>query len=168
MRRLQNDRGAAMVEAPIGMAIILLIAMGVLTLTQVTWTHMDLSSAVRDATRYATRAEWDPSATTVTSERYRTVGEVKAFAAQAASESGVKPEDVVVTITRDGSTFTANDTEVLQLDDHVTVEIPHQVSNPLYQTAASLTNTAAGLLHIGRPFNEDGVDIKATSTSYVE
>jgi hypothetical protein len=165
---LNNERGAAMVEAPICVAIVLLLAMGILTLTQVVWTHMDLASAVRDGARYGGRTEWDPSAETVTLERHRTIEQIQEFAAKAASESGVLEDDVIVTVKRDGETVTPGVTEPLHYGDEVTVEIRNFVSNTLYQTAASITNGAAAIFHLGRPFNQDGVHIKAVSTSYVE
>ena len=166
--RLKNDRGAAMVEAPVCIAIVLLLAMGILTLTQVVWTHMDLSSAVRDASRYGGRTEWDPSSTPVTLERHRTIEQIKDFATRAGSESGVTEQDVIVTVVRDGLTVTPAPSEPLRYGDQVTVEIRNFVSNSLYQTAASITNGMAGIFHLGDPFNEDGVHIKAVSTSYVE
>jgi Flp pilus assembly protein TadG len=170
MRRVRDDRGTAIVEAPICICIVLLLAMGVLTLTQVVWTHMDLSTTVRDAARYASRAEWDPSASQITLDRYRTVGDVREFATGAGSETGVAYQNVVVNVFRDGAEVTPapSDDFVLQLDDRVTVELVNRVSNPLYQTAASVTNLTAGIFHLGRPFDEDGVDIKAKATSYVE
>ena len=169
MRRLRDDRGAALVEAPFAIAIVLLISMGVLTITQVAWNHLDLANSVRDVSRYASRAEWDPSATTVSSARYRTVGEIKEFATRAGSESGVIGDDVVVTVVRDGVKVTPAPSDfVLQLGDRVTVQITNTVSNPLYQTAASISNAVTGIFPIGHVFDEDGVDIHASSSTFVE
>ena len=170
MRRLRDEQGSAIVESPFAIGIVLMIAMGVLTITQIAWNHMDLATSVRDASRYASRAEWDPSAETVTSARYRTVGEVKAFAARAGSESGVTEENVVVTVVRDDEPVTpapSNDF-VLKLGDHVTVQILNTVSNPLYKTAASITNAVTGIFPVGHVFDEDGVRITASSSTYVE
>lgn len=87
-----NERGAAMVESILGMAIILLVSMGLLTLTQVVWTHLDLSSTTRDVARYAARVEYDPSPSvgSVNSSRHRTEDQIAAYAKQAAAESGVE------------------------------------------------------------------------------
>jgi Flp pilus assembly protein TadG len=167
-KSLKNERGAAMVEAPLCIVIVLLLSMGILTLTQVVWTHMDLASAARDGARYAGRTEWDPSATPVTLERHRTIDQIKAFAAEAASESGVGEAEVFVTVVRDGALVTPLPSEPLHYGDQVTVEIRNYVSNSLYQTAASITNGMAGIFHLGDAFNEDGVHIKSVSTSYVE
>ena len=170
MRRLRDERGAALVEAPFAIAIILLISMGVLTITQVAWNHLDLANTVRDASRYASRAEWDPSASTVTPARYRTVGEIKDFATRAGSESGVTDDSVVVDVVRNGVKVTPapSDSFVLQLGDQVTVQIKNTVSNPLYKTAASVTNAVTGIFPIGHVFDEDGVQITASSSTFVE
>lgn len=165
---VKNERGAALVEAPLCIVIVLLLAMGILTVTQVVWTHMDLASAARDGARYGGRTEWDPSATPVTLERHRTIEQIKKFAAQAAGESGVDEDQVVVTVSRDGAPVTPAPSEPLRYGDQVTVEIRNFVSNSLYQTAASITNGMARIFHLGVPFNEDGVHIKSVSTSYVE
>ena len=174
MRRFHDDRGAAMVELPFAIGIILLIAMGVLTITQVAWAHLDLSNTVRDAARYGTRTEYDPSATTITSARHRTADEIAQFAARAGSESGVTYEpckvldpDVDEAVCGDITVSPASLTGV-GYGDHVTVTIAKTVNNPLYQTAASITNTAGSILHIGHVFREDGVQITASSSSYVE
>jgi hypothetical protein len=167
--RFRKENGAAVVEAPICIAIILLLAMGVLTITQVVWTHMDLATTARDASRYAGRAEWDPSAEIVTLDRYRTVGQIRDFAFQAGDESELLRDQIVVTVKRDDAPLTnVSDSTVLHLGDQVTVEILKTVDNPLYQSAASITNAVAGVFHLGGPFDEDGVDIKAKSSTYVE
>jgi Flp pilus assembly protein TadG len=161
MRR-RDERGAAMVEAPVCIAVVLLLLMGVVTLTQVLWTHLDLAKAAKDTARYAARVEYDPSATVLSSRRHRTADEVKAWAASVAAEAGVRPQDVTVT-TSDGSRL-----ESLRTGDQVTVTIRTTVANPLYAMAASVTNTMAGLIRAGQPFPEGGVPIKAEAQTYVE
>jgi hypothetical protein len=166
----KNDNGTAIVEAPMCIAIVLLIAMGVLTITQIAWTHMDLAKAVRDSARYGGRSEWDPSAETVTLERHRSIDEIKAFAVESASDAGIDTSNVVVTVTRNDEDITSQlaPDQPLQYGDHVTIEIKKLVANGLYGTGARITNAVSTIFGAGHPFNEDGVDIKAISSTYVE
>jgi hypothetical protein len=178
--QLRDERGTSVVEAPICIAVVLLIAMGVLTLTQVVWTHMDLASAVRDGTRYAGRVEWDPSANPVTLERHRTAEQIKDFTAKAASESGITTANITVFCELANGDGTFSDRvqcdrvddpihpEDLQVGDRVSVVIRDTVDNPLYKTAAGFTNAVSSVFGLDGPFNKDGVDIKAISTTYVE
>lgn len=159
MRRLADERGAALVESVLGIVIILLLSMGVLTLTQVIWTHLDLSSTVTDVARYAARVEYDPSATPVTSSRHRTADQIKAYATRAGSEAGVTSSDVAVSPAAP---------ETLRTGDRITVTITKTVSNPLYKVGASITNAATGIFQLGRAFDPDGIRIKSEATSYVE
>jgi Flp pilus assembly protein TadG len=157
-----DERGSAMVEAPFCIAVVLLLMMGIVTLVQVVWTHLDLADAVRDTTRYAARVEYDPSAVPAGSSRHRTAAEVKAWAESMAAESGIHAADVAVT-TSSGAPL-----ESLHAGDLVTITITTTVHNPLYRMAANTTNAMAGLLHVGQPFNPDGVPIKAEAETYVE
>src|SRR5688500_5369220 len=75
---LRDERGSALVEAPAAIAIVLLLVMGFLTLVQAAWTHHQLADAVRDGSRYATRADWDPESA-FTGSRRRTEDEVRAW-----------------------------------------------------------------------------------------
>ena len=159
MRR--GERGSAMVETTLCIPVVLLLMMGIVTLIQVLWTHLDLAEAARDTARYAARVEYDPSTLPLSSRRHRTVDEVKAWAASVASEAGVRPEDVTVTTPDD------RPLESLQAGDRVTVTIRTTVANPLYATAAGITNTMAGLFG-GQPFPSGGVPIKAEAGTYVE
>lgn len=162
MNRARDERGLAMVEAPLCIAVVLLLLMGVLTLTQVVWTHMDLAEAARDTARYATRAEYDRDTATLSSRRRRTVEEVKAWAASVASEAGVSVDDVTIT-TPDGRPL-----ESLLPGDLVTVTLTKTVANPLYTTAAGITNAMSALFPGGRPFDPEGVTITAEAETYVE
>src|SRR5688572_15664614 len=162
MTRVRDERGLALVEAPICIAVVLLLMMGVVTLTQVVWTHLDLAEAARDTARYAARVEYDPSVTPLSSRRHRTAAEVKAWAVSVASEAGVTLADVTVT------TSNGQPLESLRAGDQVTVTIRKTVSNPLYLTAAGITNAVGGLLHVGEPFPEDGMPITAEAQTYVE
>ena len=169
-----NERGAAMVESILGMAIILLVSMGLLTLTQVVWTHLDLSSTTRDVARYAARVEYDPSPSvgSVNSSRHRTEDQIAAYAKQAAAESGVEVTSPCVisggkAVCGDVTISPANP-DALRTGDEITVTITKTVSNPLYRVAASVTNAAATVFHVGHPFDENGVPIKSEATSYVE
>jgi hypothetical protein len=149
-----------MVEMPLCIAVVLLLLMGALTLTQVIWTHHELAQAARESTRYAARVEYDPSTTPLSSRRHRNESEVRAWAAQLADDAGVQASDVTVTA--------SGPLESLHAGDTVTVTIQTTVSNPIYRTAAGLTNAVSGLLHLGQAFSPDGVPIKAEAKTYVE
>ena len=158
----RDERGSVIVEAPFCICILLLFAFGIVTLSQVMWTHVDLSAAVRDATRYASRTEYDPHATPATAERRRTVDEVKQWVAEVAAEAGVSVSDLTITTPGD------KPLEQLTSGDQITVTIRHKVTNPLYELGASTTNALAGLFNAGSPFDPTGVTVKAEATTYVE
>jgi len=160
--RSRDERGAAMVEAPVCIVVILLLMMGITTLTQVVWTHLDLAEAARDTARYAARVEYDPSTLPLSSRRHRTANEVKAWAASVAAEAGVAPEDVSVT------TSNGKPLEQLRAGDRVTVTITKKVNNPLYQLASGVTNAMSGLVGAGNAFDPSGVTITAEANTYVE
>lgn len=172
MRRRDDDTGAAIVEAPFAIGIIMLFAMGVLTITQVAWNHLNLANSVRDASRYASRAEWDPSAQTVTLARYRTIAEIKNFATTAGGDSGLSYSDVAVKVERNGLDVTPpasqEKTFTVQRGDEVTVTVTHLVSQGLYQTAATATNAVTSIFHVGHIFDPNGVHITASSSTFVE
>lgn len=94
MSILRSERGAAIVELPFAIGIVLLLGMGAVTLVQMTWTHLNLSSAVRTATRYATHVDYDPVAGGI--ERHRTAEQVRAWVVEVAEEAGVAESDVTV------------------------------------------------------------------------
>jgi len=158
--RARDQRGTALVEAPLAICLLLLLGLGVTTLVQVVWTHLDLASAARTATRYAARVEYDPSATTITGDRRRTAEQVREWTAQVAEEAGVRLEDVTITSSAPLESLTAGDV--------VTVTIRTVVSNPLYRLAASTTNAVATVFRADPVFDEDGVPIKAEASTYVE
>lgn len=169
-----NERGSAMVESVFGIAIILMLAMGVLTLTQAVWTHLDLSSTTRDVARYAARVEYDPSPSSgsVSASRHRTEDQIAAYAQQAGKEAGVTVTSPC-TISNGKAvcgdvTISPADPDTLRTGDEITVTITKTVSNPLYKVGAAITNAAATVFHVGHPFNENGLPIKSEATSYVE
>jgi len=174
MRRAQDERGLALVEAPLCIAVVLLLLMGVVTVTQVIWTHLDLAEAARDATRYATRVDYAPGST----GRHRTAEEVEAWVRTIAEEAGV--DTVEVRVQRPDDPLPAEQTEQSDVEpegialqdartgDLVTVTITRKVANPVYATAAGLTNAMAGIVGAGRPFDPSGVSIKAEAQTYVE
>ena len=162
MNRRHDERGLAMVEAPLCIVVILLLLMGVITITQVIWTHLDLAEAARDTVRYAARVEYDPVAGT--SSRHRTAVEVEAWATKVAHEACGDGEctvsfQVCSSEGVDCGTPPVNEDDAYdelqgaQTGDLVTVTITRTVSNPLFDTAAGITNAMAGLLNLGQPFD---------------
>jgi len=161
--KARSERGSAVVELPMCICIVFLLAFGCVTLVQVMWTHIHLASSARDVTRYAARVEYDPSATTLSSNRRRTATEVANWAAEVAAEAGVTASDVTVTVSPSNKTL-----DTLSPGDTVTVTIQSRVNNPLYQFAASATNAFAGLFHAQGPFDPTGVTVQASASTYVE
>lgn len=163
MTRTRDERGLAMVEAPLCIAVVLLLLMGVITITQVVWTHLDLAEAARDATRYATRVEFAPGST----GRHRTEDEVEDWVRTVAEEAGV--DTVAVTVSRPGEPEPEGiDLQDARTGDIVTVTVTRKVVNPVYLTAAGITNAMAGVLGAGRPFDPEGVTVNAEAETYVE
>jgi hypothetical protein len=161
MSRLRSARGSALVETPIALGVFLLVGFGLLTVVQLAWTHLELSSSVRSAARYAARVEYDPSADPVTGERHRTPDQVVDGWRQAiADEVGVPAEDITILVGPDPS-------ELLP-GDEVVVRVSANVTNPLYRLTASLTNSLAGLVGSSGPLPVDGVRVTAEAASYVE
>jgi Flp pilus assembly protein TadG len=166
MKTLHRDeRGGALVETPLAIAIILLLAMGVTTLVQVAWTHLALSSAVRATTRYATHVEYDPSTGGI--DRHRTDEQVRAWAEEVAAEAHVAPEDVTITGRRVPSGAEVP-IDQLVAGDEIVVTVVKVVNNPLYGLAAAVTNTVSHVVGGGDVFNPDGIGIEAGATSFVE
>ena len=173
MSRRADERGLAMVEAPFCLAAVLLLLMGVVTVTQMIWTHLDLAEAARDATRYATRVEFAPGST----GRHRTAEEVATWVRTVASDAGIT--SVEVTVERPGQPAPEEQTEQSDVDpdrspleeartgDVVTVTLTRKIENALYTTAAGVTNAMASMFG-GRPFDPTGVTVKSEAKSYVE
>lgn len=168
MRSLRNDqRGSAIVEMPLAICIILLLGMGVLTIVQVTWTHLSLSSAVRTSTRYATHVDYDPVAGGI--GRHRDAGQVQAWTEQVAAEAGVEPGCGCITIVgRHLPSMEVAPIEELVAGDEITITVESVVSNPLYRVGASVANAAARVIGAGDVFDPDGVGVRAEAVSYVE
>ena len=156
MNRRTDERGLAVVEAPLCLAVVLLLMMGVITVTQMIWTHLDLAEAARDATRYATRVEYAPGST----GRHRTAEEVEIWVRTVASDAGIT--SVEVDTTGDGPL------EDARTGDVVTVTLTRKIENPLYTTAAGITNAMASMFGAGRVFDPTGVTVKAQAETYVE
>jgi hypothetical protein len=92
--RIRGERGAAIVEAPLAIALFFLLAMGITTVVQLIWTHLQLSSSVRSTMRYAAHVDYDPEAGGI--DRRRTEAQVEAWAVEVAQEAGVDADDVTI------------------------------------------------------------------------
>jgi hypothetical protein len=164
-RARHDERGAVVVELPFAIGIVLMLAMGLTTLTQVAWTHLTLSSAVQSTTRYSTHVDYDPAAGGI--ERHRTAEQVRAWAAEVAAEADVQPDDVEVEGRHLPSGVVAP-IEQLVAGDEITVTVTKTVGNPLYRLAASITNTASHVVGAGDVFDPDGVGVRAEAVTFVE
>lgn len=167
-RHLRGDRGSAIVEAPLAICLLLLLAMGATTLVQVTWTHLALASAARATTRYATHVDYDPTAAGL--DRHRTAQQVEAWAEEVAAEAHVTRDDVTIVGRRMPSRAEVPIEQLAQLvaGDEIEITIAVVVSNPLYRLGASIANTASHVVGAGDVFPPDGVGISAGATTYVE
>ena len=162
-RRRMDERGGVLVETPFAVCIILMLVLGVATLVQVAWADLTLSSAVRDAARYATRVEYVPGSGS--SARHRTAEQVQDWTAEVAAEVGVEPSDVEVVGYHDDA---ETPLDQLTAGDQITVTITKRVTNPLYRLAASVTNIATHVVGAGDVFDPTGVGISAAASTYVE
>ena len=175
MRRRRSESGAAVVELAIALPVVLFIAFGVITFTQVVYTHLNLSSGVRAGARYAARSDYDPSAEVPTSARRRTAAEVRSYTAEASDPAGVKAVDcgadphscvdVRATEGNGGPTVELEDTIA---GDTVTVTATRKVHNSLYQLAADATNAVGGILGLGGFLDPGGITVRAEAVSRIE
>jgi Flp pilus assembly protein TadG len=157
--RRHDERGVALVETPIAVVVILLLGLGMLTLAQVAWTHLDLASSVRGAARFSARAEWEPGSTSLA--RRRSPEEVVAeWRQQVADEIGVDVDDV--TISLDG------DPRDLGPGDEVVVTVEARVTNALYRLAAGATNGLASFVGADGPFDTEGLRVSAEALARIE
>ena len=163
--RVRDERGAALVETPLALAILLLLTLGVLTLVQAAWSHHQLADAVRDGARFAARADWAPDAA-VPGSRRRTEDEVQAWTARVAAEVGLDPDEVTVTVRRRGTG------EIVPLSaarpgDELVLRAETAVDGPAYGLMAGVAN-AAGAVFGARPFDPDGLPVSAEAVTYFE
>ena len=173
--RKRNESGTAVVELAIAVPVILLIAFGIITFTQVVYTHLNLSSGVRAGARYAARSDYDPSADVPTAARRRTADEVRAYTADASNPAGVKaddcgadPDSCVDVRATEGTAGPAVELEDTIAGDTVTVTATRKVHNSLYQLAADATNAVGGILGLGGFLDPDGITVRAEAVSRVE
>ena len=172
MTCIRNERGSVLVETPFAIGIILFLAMGITTLTQVVWTHLALSSAVESTTRYATHVDYDPTAGGI--DRHRNAEQITAWAEEVAAEVQGEAHDdrLVVTITGrhlpSEVEVSAADIGQLVAGDEIFVTVTKKVKNPLYSVAASIANAASHLVGSDDVFPPDGIGIKAEAVTFVE
>src|SRR5437763_3025859 len=85
-KRLSDERGVSVVEAPFVLIVIAFFALGVLGFVQLFIQYQHLTSATRAAARYATKADYDPSAKPPVWGTRPKTGDVVAFAQKSGSE----------------------------------------------------------------------------------
>lgn len=161
---IRTERGAVLVETPFAICILLVLAMGLTTLTQVAWTHLALSSAVESATRYSSHVDYQPGGGI---DRRRTEQQVKEWAAEVAAEAHIEPDDVTITGRHMPSEAPAP-VDQLVAGDEITVTVTKTVTNPLYRVAASIANTASHVVGSDDVFDPDGIGVKAEAVTFVE
>lgn len=156
MRRLRGSDGSATVELAVVVPIVLLLAMGFLTVVQALYDSHRLASSVGDVARYATRADYLPEGgAACENARRRTLGEVQAYAVAAAR---VDADDVTV-----------SSDPCLALPGHeIEIVLTDTVSNPLYLAAAGLTNALSRIVGGDDVFPTAGLPIRAEASTYVE
>src|SRR5438552_15456750 len=95
-RRQRGDQGSAIVEAPFAIIVIMLLAMGAITITQMIFVHLSLAHGVRAGVRYASRADYDPSTNTGSATR-RNETDVRVYTAGASGITGCTRADLTTT-----------------------------------------------------------------------
>jgi hypothetical protein len=164
-RVLRSQQGGALVEAPLAIGVLFVLAMALTTLVQLVWTHLALSSAVQSSTRYAAHVDYDPDAGGI--DRRRTEDQVRAWAAEVAAEAHVDPDDVTIVGRHIPSGVVAPIADLVA-GDEIVVTVEVTVNNPLYRIGASITNAASHAIGAGDVFDPDGVGVEAGATTYVE
>lgn len=164
----RNERGGAMVETPFAVVIMAFLAMGIVTLTQALYVHLQLASGVRAGARYASRTDYDPAASPPSSSRRRSEQEVRAYTVEAtgadlsADALTCDPRCVLVTVSSGGTLPNA------PRGAEVTVRAETVVDNALYDIGASFTNALAGLLGQGQLLDPAGISVSAEALAILE
>jgi Flp pilus assembly protein TadG len=129
MRRLKTERGAALLEAPITVPIILLISVGIFEFGRAYQTWQVLTNASREGARFAVIAGTTPADVRTRVNQYLTGGGLSALA----DSKIVVDQGVVFTGTTTGS--------------RVQVNYPFQfmVLNPVIRLIAPSDNTGRGI-----------------------
>ena len=134
----ENDSGAALVELPLVFIAFCAFALCFCALGQLFLEYHHLSGAARAAARYATKSDYDPSASPLTSSRRPTDGAVIAFAQSAAAPLPAAEVDVVLT----PDTAAGNG---------VDVEVSHAAGSGAYGLVTATANSVLGLVGLSLP-----------------
>lgn len=151
-RSARTDDGAALVELPLAFIALAAFALCITALGQLFLEYHHLSGAARAAARYATKSDYDPSASPSSSSRHPATGSVVAFAQQAAAPLPAAEVDVVLT----PDTAAGNG---------VDVEVSHTAGNGAF---GLVTGTANGLLRLIGAGPLPGITLHAHATAIYE
>jgi Flp pilus assembly protein TadG len=165
-RLRRDERGSVLVETPFAVCILLMLLFGVVTIVQVAYTDLTMSSTVRTATRFASHVEYLPGSGS--SARRRDAQQVKEWTAEVAAEAGVETTDVEVVGYHEPSHTPVSSLDQLVAGDSVTVTVTKHVTNSLYRLAASVTNVASNVVGAGDVFDPTGIGVSAAASTYVE
>lgn len=130
--RGNGEEGAAFVELPIVFVAITVFALCFVALGQVFVEYHHVSGAARAAARYATKSDYDPAQSPLSSSRRPSSAQVTSFAQEAAAP--LPPGEVGVTLTPDTAA-----------GNGLTVEVTHTVDSGAY---GLVTDTANRLLSV--------------------
>lgn len=151
-RTAKNDEGAAFVELPIVFIAISVFALCFTALGQIFVEYHHVSGAARAAARYATKSDYDPAQSPLSSSRRPSSAQVAAFAQQAAKP--LDPATVGVTLTPDSA-----------VGNGLNVEVTHTVDSGAYGLVTDTANRLLGLIG-GGPL--PGLTLHADATALYE
>lgn len=150
--KTSGEEGAAFVELPLAFVAVCIFALCFTALGQMFIEYHHVSGAARAAARYATKSDYDPATSPLSSSRRPSSNDVTAFAQQAASP--LPASEVNVTLTPD--TVAGNG---------VTVEVTHTVDGGAY---GLVTDTANRLLDLIGADPLPGLTVHADATAIYE
>ena len=139
-----RESGAAMVEAPIAIAVLLMLAFGAFWIANIGVRHHQLNEAVNAASRYGARSYYAPGGNV---ERRRSIPEIKAFATKAAGPLAdtIQPGDIEVFCGSDpGNLATCADSRAVGPGDFIEVRVTARVESD--DPITSIARSVNGLL----------------------
>jgi len=168
---LANERGSALIEGAVCMAVILAIGLGALWTGNIMLRYYQLEKAVQSAARYATRSESIPGQSSA--NRRRSATEIATFLGNAAQNGkpAISPSDLTVEIqcgTSPSSLTTCTNPELQPPGNFVQVKASLVVaSNDPVMAFARSVNGLLGVLHVGAPLPAS-VTVSNASVAMVE
>ena len=168
---LASERGSALIEGVVCMAVILAIGLGALWTGNIMLRYYQMEKAVQSAARYATRSESIPGQSSA--NRRRSATEISTFLANAVKNGkpAISSSDVTIDIqcgTSPSSLSTCTNPESQPPGNFVQVKASLLVasSDPVMAFARSV-NGLLGVLHVGAPFPAS-VTVTNASVAMVE